>query len=250
MDQLIEHEPRGSEAKRPGVAVKQSDQVVVVVGDCKGKVGVVVGKGPDKFCTVKFDNGSTISLNSEEDFMKLDDCAICMNPMTNPVAEFKCMEKEGTHVPHFYCKECVKKLKSQTANASCPLCRQPEKVDLEGRPEPFFLEVLYQCDQCDRTYPLRTRLSQHMNIDRNGIEYHCDQCDRTQHMNIVHFKVKYECDLCDQTFTSRLSWSQHVNAVHNSDSEDSNSDYEDRGYLERHVWAALRSLREFIVGSY
>ena len=76
----------------------------------------------------------------------------------------------------------------------------------------------YQCNICDKTFPLRNILTQHKKIHSTGEKlYQCELCDKAftlrryliRHKKI-HSAVKtYKCRRCDESFPSKVSLKLH-----------------------------------------
>ena len=62
----------------------------------------------------------------------------------------------------------------------------------------FYSNVKYKCDQCDKSFPLKTHLNRHIKSVHENVRFKCDKCDKSypwksqliRHIKIVHAKFK------------------------------------------------------------
>ena len=80
----------------------------------------------------------------------------------------------------------------------------------------------YECNQCEKTFPLKSSLYTHTKSKHEGVTFDCDQCDfratqkitLTRHIQNKHEGIKYPCDQCEHQATRKEHLMQHVNSKH------------------------------------
>ena len=81
---------------------------------------------------------------------------------------------------------------------------------------------MYECEECDASYPYRISLNRHRESKHEGLKYECDECDFMTahkrylriHKESMHEGVRYECDRCDYKATQTCSLRRHQESKH------------------------------------
>uniref|UniRef100_A0A0N5AVX0 Zinc finger E-box-binding homeobox protein zag-1 n=1 Tax=Syphacia muris TaxID=451379 RepID=A0A0N5AVX0_9BILA len=80
-------------------------------------------------------------------------------------------------------------------------------------------EVLYPCDQCEKTFGKQSSLARHKYEHSGQRPYKCDVCDKafkhkhhlTEHKRLHSGEKPFQCDKCLKRFSHSGSYSQHMN---------------------------------------
>ena len=83
--------------------------------------------------------------------------------------------------------------------------------------------MVFMCDQCDASYPVRKSLSNHKRLKHGDAkQFNCEKCVYTsnkkenlqQHVRSVHEKVKEMCETCGKNFSKKSHLIRHVRRLH------------------------------------
>ena len=87
---------------------------------------------------------------------------------------------------------------------------------------------IYQCDQCDKSYEVKSSLKVHIKTVHEGKRDHkCKECDKSYtqkatldaHISAIHTQIKQQCPKCEMSFTTKRHRRDHLNRVHGEEKE-------------------------------
>ena len=88
--------------------------------------------------------------------------------------------------------------------------------------------MVFMCDQCDASYPVRKSLSNHKRLKHgNPNQFNCEHCvyattkkgNLEQHVRSQHEKVKEICETCGKSFSDKSHLNRHVRQFHPENKE-------------------------------
>ena len=83
--------------------------------------------------------------------------------------------------------------------------------------------MVFACDLCDATYPVRHSLSNHKRLKHgDAAQFNCTKCtyattkkeNLDQHVRSVHEKIKVTCDICNKEFSKTPNLNKHKRQKH------------------------------------
>jgi DNA-directed RNA polymerase subunit RPC12/RpoP len=110
----------------------------------------------------------------------------------------------------------------------CDICGFVVKSVVKGKLE-FHKRTVHEglkdwaCDICGKTYTLKDKLQEHVEITHENRTYKCDQCGKEvtsraslqTHMAAVHErKIEYNCNLCEHKTFAMDALKKHIRRVH------------------------------------
>ncbi|XP_039761243.1 zinc finger protein 184-like isoform X2 [Pararge aegeria] len=174
-----------------------------------------------KYCTKTFANKDGLNNHTmlkhptelSERTFKHYICQDCGEAFKSP-SQLKYHMTKHSDTKAFYCVECDRGFKSNYA------LKHHLKT---AAPHANYLELRYQCENCEKRFGVPRELERHMNkVHLNRRPYQCDKCDRAyltlwslnQHKRFTHEghkrPLKYPCPLCDKIFAGSATRKAHM----------------------------------------
>ena len=110
----------------------------------------------------------------------------------------------------------------QTESSTCYICNK--EFNNFANHIKYFHEKKYECSYCDKEFPIKKQLYNHLKSNHPGEKTKCPDCKKDisvdnfyRHIREIHERVRKLCPHCPGIFPmSNLS--RHVRQVHNSES--------------------------------
>lgn len=163
---------------------------------------------------------STTEIKFEPSEMPPEDDAEFFDPnISNPECELlsqsTSVDYQPTYTYQFRCHLCPRKCRSRDIfEAHMKYDHSDQGVEPGHR---------YQCEQCDKSYPILYRLKRHVESAHNAVKpYGCDKCDKRfpqldnlkKHYRVHAAQKPFVCELCSRGFTQAAALRIHFGTAH------------------------------------